>query len=231
MPKPEGSLNILISAGPTREYIDPVRFISNPSTGKIGYEIARIAVSMGHNVILLSGPTFLKQPPGATLEYFETARDLEKIAKKHFSWCDCFISSAAVGDFRPRETRKDKIKKGSSFKRIELVKNPDIIKILSKMKKKGQIIVGFALESNDLKKNALSKLKSKKMDFIVANQVKKGMSPFGQGKTNISILSVSEQIDYSNISKSKLARIILDRVTKLCYSLTIKKKEVIRAEK
>ncbi|MBI4846054.1 MAG: phosphopantothenoylcysteine decarboxylase [Candidatus Omnitrophica bacterium] len=217
MKNPSSIKKILITAGPTREFIDPVRFISNPSTGAIGYAIAGIAAKKGKEVILLSGPTYLKPPPNVKIFYFESALDLEKLAGKYFKWADCFISSAAVSDFRPRLKEKEKIKKKNGINSLLLVENPDILKSLA-AKKKDKILVGFALETENLLKNALLKLREKNLDLIVANKLSSAHSPFGTARVNAYIIDRRGCKKYDAVNKVKLARIILDRVEQICYS-------------
>ncbi|MCP4649507.1 MAG: phosphopantothenoylcysteine decarboxylase [PVC group bacterium] len=223
MKKKQSSFNILITAGPTREYLDPVRFISNPSTGKIGYLLASAAKKKGHKVVLLSGPTYLKPPQGVKVLSFNTALELKKLAKQHFAWADCVICASAVSDYRPLKTSKQKIKKAGKTKTIVFSKNPDILQELGRMKK-NQVLVGFALETRDLIKNAEKKLKEKNLDFIVANMLSREFDPFGEGRTSAVILSEKDIEKLQHIKKEQLARIILDRVFNLCYSLLGKKR-------
>lgn len=216
-------LNILITAGPTREYLDPVRFISNQSTGTIGYNIARVAKKRGNNIVLLSGPVNLKAPYGVKTLYFTSALDLKKLLNKYFKWADCIICTAAVGDFRPLKRNTKKIKKNNSVCELKLAKNPDILKEIGSKKGK-KILVGFALETENLVKNSLLKLKQKNLDFIVANLCDKRSVPFGNREVTASIISKKGIKKYSKISKIKLSRIILDRVNELCYILMQPKK-------
>lgn len=208
------SNNILISAGPTREFIDPVRFISNASTGTIGYLLAKTAKQMGHKVVLLLGPTHLKPIAGIKTINFISCLDLKKEMDNYFAWADWIICAAAVGDFRPANIAKSKIKKTQGFIQINLKPNPDILKSLGK-KKKNKILVGFALESKDLLKNAKDKLKAKNLDLIVANQIDSAKNPFGSGLTSVSIIDSADVKQFNNVSKTKLARIILDRISVL----------------
>jgi len=223
MKKKRTSFNILITAGPTREFIDPVRYISNLSTGTIGYLMAKQAKRQGYKVVLLSGSTHLMKLPGIKIVYFNTALDLKKQINKFYRWADVVIAAAAVSDFRPERIYKNKIKKNQSFSRIKLIKNPDILKELGK-KKKDKILIGFALETENLIKNATSKLKQKNLDLVVANLLSKRNSPFGPGSVSAAIISPKRIDRFSRVSKHKLARIILDRAEKLCYSFNIQKK-------
>ncbi len=170
-------IKVLVSAGPTREYIDPVRFISNPSTGKMGYLIAEYAKNIGYDVILVSGPTYLNPPENVKLIKVESAREMEKEILKHFPKVDFLIMTAAVSDWRPYRKFKSKLKIKNRWN-LKLVPNPDILKSVARIKKKNQKIVGFALETGNIIKNAKKKLDEKKLDLIVGN------TPdfFGEGK-------------------------------------------------
>ncbi|MBN1445597.1 MAG: phosphopantothenoylcysteine decarboxylase [Candidatus Omnitrophica bacterium] len=161
-------MKILISAGPTREYIDPVRFISNPSTGKMGYLIAEECLKKGHSVVIVSGPTHLKPPGKARLLRVETAEEMRKEILKRFPKADALIMTAAVSDWRPAKKHRGKLKRKKAWE-LKLVPNPDILKEAVRIKRKNQTVVGFALETSDILKNAGEKLKEKKLDLIVAD--------------------------------------------------------------
>lgn len=215
------SLKILITSGPTREFIDPVRFISNASTGTLGYEIAEEAKQRNHKVILFSGPTHLKPLKNIKVISFDTALQLKKEVDKYFTWADCIICAAAVGDFRPKIRFSHKIKKEKGLKKLILIKNPDILKGLGKRKGK-KILVGFALETENLIINAKKKLKEKNLDFIVVNMLSLRHLPFGNKRVSFVIVDKEKTEEFKDIEKSVLARIILDRVEKLCYSQDLK---------
>lgn len=170
-------IRVLVTAGPTREYIDPVRFISNPSTGKMGYLIAEYAKNIGLDVILISGPTHLKIPEDIKVIKVESAREMYKETIKYFKKIDILIMAAAVSDWRPKRKFKNKLKIKREWN-LKLVPNPDILKNISKLKKENQKIIGFALETENIIDNATKKLKNKKLDLIIAN------TPdfFGDGK-------------------------------------------------
>ncbi len=161
-------LHFLITAGGTREYIDPVRFISNASTGKMGYSLARVAITAGHKVTLITGPTALRPPKEAKVVNIETSAQMFGAVKKHFNKCDCLIMAAAVTDYTPAKKSKIKIKKGSGPITLKLKPTPDILKWAGR-NKKNQIVVGFALEDKAIRKNAEKKLKEKNLDMIIAN--------------------------------------------------------------
>ena len=180
-------LNILITAGPTREYLDPIRFISNNSTGTIGYNIAQYAQKIGHRVVMLSGLTNLLGPKGVKKVDIVSARDLKKEVDKYYSWADCIICSSAVYDYRPVRLKKDKIKKSTDRLELKMIKNPDILKGLGR-RKKDKILVGFALETQDLINNAKQKLKEKNLDLIIANKLSEVNNPFGAGLTSVVLI-------------------------------------------
>ena len=162
-------MHILITAGGTREYIDPVRFISNASSGRMGYALARAAARAGHKVTLITTPTTQRPPSTAKVVSIETAAQMFDAVKKHFSRCDCLIMAAAVADYTPAQPAKTKIKKSSKPMTIELIPTADILKWTGKHRRKSQIVVGFALEEKDLRVNAERKLKEKNLDIIIAN--------------------------------------------------------------
>lgn len=158
----------LITAGPTREYLDPVRYISNASSGKMGYVLAEVAQRRGAEVILISGPTDIKPPEGVNTIFVESALDMEKEVAKYVPRSDVVIASAAVSDYRPERREKEKIKTNLQRKSINLIRNPDILGQLGKQKN-AKCLVGFALETRDLEKNAREKMKMKNLDMIIAN--------------------------------------------------------------
>ncbi len=162
-------MRFLITAGGTREYIDPVRFISNASTGRIGVALSRAAVRAGHKVTLISAAAELKPPAGCKVIYVEASGEMFAAVKKHFGRCDCLIMAAAVSDYAPIRRAKAKIKKTSAALSIKLKPTPDILKWAGGHKKKNQIVVGFALEDTAICKRAEAKLKSKRIDMIIAN--------------------------------------------------------------
>lgn len=214
------SLQILITAGPTREPIDKVRFITNASTGKMGYELARAAVRRGHHVILVSGPTNILPPEGVEFISTTTALQMRDKVKKYFKHCNCLIMAAAVSDFRPERAVNKKIKKKYSRESInlELVKNPDILYEIGK-EKNGKTLVGFALETENLVKNAQAKLKEKNLDFIIATQLTPRNSlypqgtPFGDRRVRAVIISREGKIeDAAFYTKKQLAGVVLRRV-------------------
>lgn len=162
------NMNILIGCGPTREYLDPVRFISNPSTGKMGYLIGEECLKRGYTVTIVSGPTYLNPPAGAKLIWVESAEDMRREIVKRFLDADILVMCAAVSDWRPARKSSSKIKQKKVWN-LKLVPNPDILKEIAKIKKLHQKTIGFALETSSLLKNAKRKLKEKKLDLIIAD--------------------------------------------------------------
>ena len=204
-------MNCLISAGPTREWIDPVRFLSNPSSGKMGYALARAAVDRGMQVTLVSGPTALKAPAGAEVLFVETAREMQEAMSQRFAKADLIIMSAAVGDHRPETRSKQKQKKEQMRMTLDLVANPDILMELGKQKKNGQTLVGFAAETENLLPNARRKLREKNLDWIVANDVSEKDRGFQSDFNKISLLSKEQnEMDFEYQEKNSLARKIMD---------------------
>lgn len=200
---------ILITSGRTKENIDPVRYLSNNSSGKMGYSLAQAAVDLGAEVTLISGPTDLKVPNG--LKNFisvESALEMYEKMDEYFKNTDIFIACAAVADYRPKEYKKEKIKKSDADLVIELVRNPDILLEMSKKKEK-QLLVGFAAETNNIKENALKKLEKKNLDIIVANNA----SVMGSDENVIEIIKKDRtSVEISQKSKIELAYDILNEV-------------------
>jgi phosphopantothenoylcysteine decarboxylase/phosphopantothenate--cysteine ligase len=176
-------VNILITAGGTREYIDPVRFISNASSGKMGFALARAALKKRHKVILITAPTFEKPPEEADILRVETSAQMFKAVKKHFFRCDCLIMAAAVTDYTAAHKSRTKIKRKSRVMNIKLKPTDDILKWGSKHKKKNQLVIGFALEDNDIRQKSEEKLKEKNLNMIIANT----HAAIGADKTTVHI--------------------------------------------
>lgn len=210
-------LNILVTAGPTVEPIDTVRHITNRSTGKMGYALARAARLRGASVILVSGPTTLTPPPGVTFSQIKTAEEMREAVLENQLDCDVIIKAAAVSDYRPRATTSHKIKKGDDPLTLELVKNPDILAQLGSAKKDSPcILVGFAAETEDLIANAKEKLRTKNLDMIVANDVSRDDAGFEADTNIIKIFFRDGHIeDLPLMTKDQVANLILDRIKAL----------------
>lgn len=214
-PKTLSGKNILISAGPTQESLDPVRFITNHSSGKMGYALAKAAFQLGANVTLVSGPTHLKKPHGVNVIDVISANDMYHQIIQRVKEYDYMIMSAAVGDYACNEIADEKIKKHTDTLTLELHKNKDILLEIGKRRLASQVICGFAMETSNLIENAQMKLQKKNCDMIVANHLKTDGAGF-QGDTNVvSILTPQEIADYQKMSKQELAYIILNQMKKL----------------
>ena len=202
---------IVVTAGPTREFLDPVRFISNRSSGKMGFAVAEAAYRRGAEVILISGPTTVPPDTGFDCRYVDTAMEMREAIFDVFDQADIVIMTAAVADYRAETISPDKIKKKTDRLTIELVKNPDIAQELGK-RKAHQILVGFAAETSDLLNHARQKLVDKNLDLIVANDILAKGAGF-EGDTNVVTLlnrdGTQEQLPL--LSKREIADIILDR--------------------
>lgn len=207
---------VLISAGPTVEAIDPVRFISNHSTGKMGYALARAAIKLGAEVILVSGPTNLKAPLNAKVINVLSACDMAMAMKEYVCDVDYVIMAAAVADYRPKHISEHKIKKdGNSNMMLELINNPDIILDLIEYKSNNCKVCGFAMESRDLVENGLKKLKSKNMDMIVCNNILDAGAGFGYDTNIITIIDNNGLIELPIMSKDECALKIIDHLINL----------------
>lgn len=207
---------VLVTAAGTIEPIDPVRFIGNRSSGRMGYAIAAEAKRRGADVVLVSGPSALTPPEGVTVINIETAEQMRQAVLREFADTDITIKAAAVADYRAKTVADNKIKKNDETLVVELEKNPDILKELGSIKKKGQILVGFAAETQNLLKYAKEKLEKKNLDFIVANDVTKPEAGFNVETNLIKILFRDGNIEeFPLLKKSELAKIILDRIIKL----------------
>ena len=166
-------MKVLVTAGPTREAIDPVRFVSNRSSGKMGYAVAEAALAAGHAVRLISGPVALAAPRGAQLVRVTTAAEMLAAVKKHVRSCDVLVMAAAVADWRPKKSAPLKLKKSAGPPRIAWVATPDILKSIAPLKKNAQVFCGFAAETNRVAAEAKRKLREKNLDAIAANDVSK----------------------------------------------------------
>lgn len=204
--------SVLVTAGPTRERIDPVRFVSNHSTGTFGYAIAEEALRRGLRTTLISGPVSLKPPRGARFIRVESGLDMRAAVKREFRKHACLIMAAAVSDWRVRKPAMSKLKKGRTAPVLRLVPNPDIVKEVCRVKK-DRIVVGFALETGDLVRNAGTKLKEKNLDLIVANKLGKRCDVFGNGIKEITLIDrEGGRSFYRGKTKTALAKIILDKI-------------------
>ncbi|RMF95510.1 MAG: bifunctional phosphopantothenoylcysteine decarboxylase/phosphopantothenate--cysteine ligase CoaBC [Candidatus Schekmanbacteria bacterium] len=207
---------ILVTAGPTREYIDPFRFISNPSSGKMGYAIAEKAKERGADVTLISGPVSIPVPEDIEIVNITSAEEMKREVLKRAKKSSIIIKAAAVSDFSPEIKSSKKIKKENAKTVLSLKKNPDILKELGKIKKENQILVGFSAETENLIKNASKKLKEKNCDLIVANDIGKKGAGFQSDTNIVTLLAKNKKPEEINCRpKYEIADIILDKILDL----------------
>jgi phosphopantothenoylcysteine decarboxylase/phosphopantothenate--cysteine ligase len=206
---------LLITAGPTREPLDPVRYLSNRSSGKMGYAIAEAAARRGAKTILVTGPTALTPPPGVEVVRVETAGEMCGAVLANLESADAIIKAAAVADYRPVRVAEQKIKKGVGVPQMALEETPDILKAVGE-RKGARIVVGFAAETENLRANAARKLAAKRLDLVVANEVGRPGSGFEADRNRVTILSADGSAEeLPLLSKREVADRILDRVAKL----------------
>ena len=208
-------LRILVTAGPTHEPLDPVRYISNPSSGKMGYAVAEQAKARGAEVVLISGPTHLKPPMGVGFKACKTAEEMNSMVQECFPKCDVLVMSAAVGDFTAEKLEKEKIKKRSKKgQTLNLVPTKDILMEVSKIKTQ-QFVVGFAAETQNLIQSALEKLRNKKLDLIVANDISAPGIGFQSDNNQVTLVDSNEQVEnLSRMPKQEIADILLDKISR-----------------
>jgi phosphopantothenoylcysteine decarboxylase/phosphopantothenate--cysteine ligase len=211
---------ILITAAGTREAIDPVRYIGNRSSGKMGYALAGVAARRGAEVILVSGPTSLPAPPGVTITRVETAAQMQAAVLAEFDTVDIVIKAAAVADYRPEQVAEQKIKKTGDTLTINLIKNPDILLELGQRKKR-QILVGFAAETKDLIIHAREKLTKKNLDMIIANDVTLPGAGFNIDTNIVKIIHKNGNVEeLPQLSKQQVAEIMIDKISTLLTKST-----------
>lgn len=206
---------VLVTAGPTREFLDPVRFLTNRSSGKMGYEIAEEARRRSANVVLVSGPTHLIPPPDIKFKRIQTAKMMKKEVKKHFAQADIVIMAAAISDFKFASIFSKKIKKKELGEQIPIVQTEDVLKSLGQ-KKREKILVGFAAETENIVSNALKKVREKKLDFIVANNVlEEGIGFESDFNQVIIIYPDGRTIPTEKKSKLEISQMILDKIEEI----------------
>ncbi len=209
---------VLVTAGPTREPIDPVRFISNPSSGKMGYAVARAGEHRGGRIVLITGPTDLPDPNNVTVIRVQTAREMGEKVFEHFKDSDIVIKAAAVSDFRPKDQANQKIKKGNDQELLALEKNQDILKELGR-RKESQVLVGFAAETENLEKYAKKKLVDKNLDMIAGNLVGHPFSGFGSDTNEMTLFfKDGTKEPLAVMDKEEVAHILLDRIVRMMNS-------------
>ncbi len=204
-------MRILVTAGPTREYLDDVRFISNASSGRMGFAVAEAAILAGHEVVFVSGPVYLPAPRGVTRIDVVTTEDMRRVVREQFADCDAVVMTAAPSDYRPAERQSGKIKKGAEEVVLRLIRNPDILAELGR-EKGNRILIGFALESPVDRNEALRKLREKNLDAIVLNSPQS----FGAERSSVEIITADgKSVALSDTEKLEIGR----RLVKLVQSL------------
>jgi phosphopantothenoylcysteine decarboxylase/phosphopantothenate--cysteine ligase len=213
--KPLAGRKVVITAGPTREPIDPVRYISNHSSGKQGYAIARAAVELGAETVLISGPVSLPIPPGAQVMPVETAEEMLAASEGEMP-ADIAIFTAAVADWRVAGQAPEKLKKsGGNAPVLTLAENPDILATISRRSPRPEIVVGFAAETERVTEHATIKLKKKGCDLILANDVSEGSGVFGGDRNKVHLVSASGIESWPEMSKDEVARRLMERLAQM----------------
>jgi phosphopantothenoylcysteine decarboxylase/phosphopantothenate--cysteine ligase len=207
---------VLVTAGATREPLDPVRFISNPSTGKMGFALAEEAQRRGADTILVSGPTHLQPPPGVDYVSVTTAQEMHREVLKRAKDCDVIVFAAAVSDYRPEKSAAQKVKKSDAAINVTLVPNPDIAADVAAKAKPRQVLIGFAAETHDVLKHAREKLRRKRFSLIVANDVSGSDSGFASDYNTATLISrTGKTISLPRLSKKEVAIKIFDEIIRI----------------
>ena len=214
-------MNVLVTAGPTREAIDPVRFVSNRSSGKMGYALAAAARARGHAVCLVSGPVALEPPRGVEVVRVTTAADMLAAVRKRVRACDLLVMAAAVADWRPKNPARRKLKKSAGPPRIVWEPTPDVLQTLAPLKKKSQTFCGFAAETHALAREARRKLRAKNLDAIAANDVSKKDRGFEAERNALTIF----------FADGRVARVALATKAKCATTLLRALEEISAAKK
>ena len=202
---------VLITAGPTQEAIDPVRYITNHSTGKMGYALAKIAAARGAQVVLVTGPTNLRAPLFSTVLPVTTAQQMYETVDAHFDGQDIVVMSAAVADYRPVHTESEKMKKKEASSVLELERTKDILGSMS-AKRTNQFLCGFSMETEHMLENSRAKLEKKNLDMIVANNLRMEGAGFGTDTNIVSIITKDDVYELPQMSKEEVAGVIFDRI-------------------
>lgn len=211
-PKDMKGLKVLVTAGPTREKIDPVRYLSNHSTGKMGYAIARAAMMRGADVTLVTGKTSLTPPANVRTVEITSAADMARAVKENAEEQDIIIKAAAVADYRPKYAADEKVKKNDSNLSIELERTEDILGFLGEHKREGQFLCGFSMETENMLENSRKKLQKKNLDLIVANNLKEQGAGFGTDTNIVTLLSPTDTLQLPILSKDEVAGSLLDYI-------------------
>ncbi len=214
-PKDYKDIKVIVTAGPTREPLDPVRFLSNPSSGLMGYSLARALSERGAEVILISGPTHLRPPAGVKTLMVHTAEEMHRAVFDYYESCRLVFKAAAVSDFRPLHEKGEKVKKADALYTLELAPNQDILLEMGRQKG-SRLLIGFAAETEEAVENAHDKLLRKNLDLIILNNLKEPGAGFAVSTNRVSIINRSGEIEKLPLmEKEKLAHHILDRVSEL----------------
>ena len=207
---------VLVTAGPTRESIDPVRFITNHSTGKMGYAVARQAMFRGAEVTLVSGPVSIDPPPFVNVVNVSSAQDMFEAVKENYAGADIIIKTAAVADYTPESTADEKIKKSDGSLSIPIKRTADILKWLGENKRDGQVLCGFSMETENMLENSRAKLQKKNADLIAANSLRDEGSGFGTDTNHLVLIKRDGVTDLPLLSKSDAADRLLDELLTMC---------------
>ena len=207
---------VLVTAGPTRESIDPVRFITNHSTGKMGYAVARQAMLRGAEVTLVSGPVSIDPPPFVRVVNVSSAQDMFEAVKENYAGADIIIKTAAVADYTPESTADEKIKKSDGSLSIPIKRTADILKWLGENKRDGQVLCGFSMETDNMLENSRAKLQKKNADLIAANSLRDEGSGFGTDTNHLVLIKRDGVTDLPLLSKSDAADRLLDELLTMC---------------
>lgn len=213
--KDMAGLNVLITAGPTIEKIDPVRFISNHSTGKMGYAIAKHCMQRGASVTLITGKTNLSFPPFITTIEVESAKDMFDAVKGNYEKQDIIIKAAAVADYKPKFVSEEKVKKQKDDMSIALERTEDILQFLGENRKDSQFLCGFSMETENMLENSKKKLEKKHLDMIVANNLKQSGAGFGTDTNIVTIITKNDVVELPIMSKDEVSENLVDLILKL----------------
>ncbi len=213
-PKDMKGLSVLVTAGATKEAVDPVRYITNHSTGKMGYALAKNAMRRGADVTLVTGSDILPDPDFINTVHIKSAKDMLEAVKKYAD-CDIIVKAAAVADYRPETVAEDKIKKAEGKASIELERTDDILKYLGENKKEGQLLCGFSMETKDLLENSRKKLQKKNLDMICANNLKVEGAGFGTATNVITIITKDNETELPLMTKDEAAERIFTELLKM----------------
>lgn len=206
---------VLVTAGPTMEKMDPVRYITNHSTGKMGYAIARHCMHRGAEVTLVTGKTETPKPLFVTIVEIESAKDMAEEVKKRYTEQDIIIKAAAVADYRPAHVSDEKVKKKDGELSIELERTEDILQFLGDNRKEGQFLCGFSMETENLLENSRAKLEKKYVDMIVANNVKQSGAGFGTDTNIVTLITKDGAKELPIMSKDEVAEQLMNRILEI----------------